>query len=117
MKKISTLGLLLLAAAPFIASAQQLTPLRNLVAAISAIVHQLIPVLIGIAILVFFWGLIKYIRDSGKGHVQGRNIMIAGLISIFVMVSLFGIIAFAGNALGIANNSIGGGTPPTVNGL
>lgn len=93
-----------------------LQPITSLVVAVGAIIKLLIPILIGIAIIVFFWGLVKYIKDAGEGHEQGRNIMIAGLVSLFVMVSLWGIIQFAGQALNINGNQ-GGLNPPTVNGL
>lgn len=105
MKKITTLGILFLAATPFLASAQNLTPFVSIIEAVGTIVNLLIPILVGVAIIVFFWGLIKYIRESGKGHEQGRNIMIAGLVSLFVMVCLYGIINFAAGALNISGNN------------
>ena len=113
MKKTTFFGSLLLLASPFIASAQALTPLKNLVASVGSIVFALIPILIGLAVVVFFWGLVKYIRDSGKSHDAGLKTMIAGIVSIFIMVSLYGIIAFAGNALDISQNS-GVLAPPTI---
>ena len=81
-----------------------------LIASVGAIINLLIPIAVGAAILVFFWGLIKYINSSGKGHTEGKNIMIAGIVSIFIMLSLYGIIRFAGVALGINQN--GNGTAP-----
>jgi hypothetical protein len=91
--------------------------ITNIVQALGRIVGLLIPILVGVAVIVFFWGLVKYIRSSGEGHAEGRNIMIAGLISLFVMVSLWGVIAFAGDALGITAGNRAGLQPPSVNGL
>ncbi len=59
--------------------------------------NRLIPVLIALALVVFFWGLIKYIR-SGKS-AGGKDIMIAGLVGLFIMVSVWGIIRIAQNTL------------------
>lgn len=99
---------------PFIASAQAaLSPLVNIVNAIGYIVNLLIPIVIAIALLVFFWGLVQYIRASGKGHAQGRNTMIAGLVSLFIMVSVWGIVNLAQGALGV-NGSIKTQSAPSV---
>jgi multisubunit Na+/H+ antiporter MnhB subunit len=89
---------------PFIASAQALAPLVNIIQAAGYIVNLLIPIVIAIALLVFFWGLVKYIRSSGKGHAEGQKIMVAGLVSLFIMVSVWGIIVLAQGALGVNGN-------------
>ena len=88
--------------------------ITNLIGAIGRIVNMLIPILVGVAILFFFWGLIKYIRSSGKDHTEGRNIMIAGIVSFFIMVSLYGIVNFAGSAIGINQNGQGNATRPNA---
>ena len=88
-------------ALPFVAFAQagDLGPIARLVNSVGAIVALLIPILIAIALVVFFWGLIKYIWGGGKDTAKGKNIMIAGIISLFVMIAIYGIINFAENAL------------------
>ena len=56
-----------------------------------------LPVIASLALLVFFWGLAKFIVNvSGdeKAVSEGKNLMIWGLVAIFVMVSLWGIIRF-----------------------
>lgn len=103
MKKAAFIALFF--AVPLVASAQQLLAIRNLVQAIAIIVNMLIPVLITIALIVFFWGLIKYIGGSGKGHEAGKKVMIAGLVSLFVMVSIWGILALAQGALGVEDKT------------
>ena len=112
MKKITFLGTFFLAATPFIASAQ-FANIITLVHAVGTIVSISIPILVGIAILVFFWGLVKYIRSAGgKGHEEGLKTMIAGLVSFFIMVSLYGIVNFAGSAIGISQNGTGNAIAP-----
>jgi hypothetical protein len=103
MKKSALISALFLAL-PLVASAQTAAPLsnvQNLVRTAGNIIGSLIPILIAIAMIVFFWGLIKYIRGSGEGHEEGKKIMIAGLVSLFIMVCVWGIVIFAANALGI----------------
>lgn len=98
MKKKTALIAFALFALPLITSAQALQPLRNLVASISDLVAMLVPLLIGVAVVTFMWGLVKYLwkRDD-----DGKKIMIWGLVALFVMVSFWGIIVLAQNALGI----------------
>ena len=90
--------------------------LQNLISLAGQIVQSLIPLLIAVALVVFFWGLVRYVISGGEDHAQGRNVMIAGLISLFVMVSVWGIIRLAQNTL---LNGVNGGSiaPPTVQGL
>ena len=99
MKKILAIGVLLFA--PLSASAQQLGNLGNLVEQLGRIIDKLIPIVFSIALLVFFWGLAKYILAAGSEEAkdQGRRIMIGGIIALFVMASIWGIITWIGNAL------------------
>jgi len=95
---------------PLLALAQTLLPIRNLVAALNGIIIALVPLLIGAAVVAFFWGLLVYIFQSGKkGHDKGKKVMIAGIAALFIMVSLWGIIALLQGALGVSGNVV-----PTV---
>ena len=101
-KTIRTLSALLLAL-PLAASAQTLQPLANLIGSIGRLVGALVPILITLALVTFFWGLVRYLY-SGK-HDQGKKIMIWGLVTLFVMVSVWGIVRLAQNALNIDSNA------------
>ncbi len=77
--------------------------MKELIIAFGGIINQLIYIVAGIALLYFFWGLAKFIFNSGSTDIQeeGKNIMKWGIITLFVMVSLFGILVFMGRALNI----------------
>jgi|SRR6185503_12891063 len=99
MKKTALIATALFAV-PFFAFAQ--TNLQGLIAEAGTLLNELIPLLMAAALVVFFWGLIQYIRSSGEGeHSTGRNIMIAGIVSLFVMVSVWGLVRFLQSSLGI----------------
>jgi hypothetical protein len=99
MKKTGLISAVLLAT-PFVAFAQ--TNLQGLISQAGMLLNALIPLLMAAALVVFFWGLIQYIRSSGEGeHSTGRNIMIAGIVSLFVMVSVWGLVRFLQSTLGI----------------
>lgn len=102
-------------ALPLIASAQNLQPLFNLMGAVARLVGAAIPILITLALVVFFWGLIQYLWHSGGGaeHAEkNKKLMIWGLLTIFIMVSVWGIVRLAQDALGI--NPYTSAVSPTV---
>lgn len=77
--------------------------LDSLVDAASEVIAIFIPTLLFIAVLVFFWGLVKFISHAGdeKTIADGKQLMIWGMITIFVMVSLWGIVGFFQEELGL----------------
>lgn len=111
MKKIVSISSLFLAL-PFVAFAQAgtLAPIQSLIVSIGNIISLIIPILIGVAMVAFFWGLILYIKGAGKSASEGKSIMIAGLTALFIMVSVWGIIRFFQSAL-LGSTS----TPQTIN--
>jgi len=109
MKKALSAASLTLFLLPLIASAQTPSNLTTLIAFVGDTLNRIIPVLIAAAVVVFFWGLIRYILSSGKSHKQGKNIMIAGLLGLFIMVSFWGIIRLMQNTLGV-----NGAVPVTI---
>lgn len=66
-----------------------------------AIVNPLIQLLIGIAAIVFLWGVFQYIMnsDSPEERRQGTRHILWGLIGIVIMFSVKGIIALIENTL------------------
>ena len=72
------------------------TDFKSLVKLFIDLANPLLAVLVGLALLVFFKGLIAFIAKSGdeKTHQDGRNLMVWGVIALFIMVSVFGILQF-----------------------
>lgn len=112
MKKTALIGSALFLT-PFVALAQNLnlSPVTSpnlgyftgIVVQLAQIINLLIPLLIAVALLVFFYGLITYIRKPE--HKEGRKVMVAGLVALFVMVSVWGIIKLAQTVLGVQGNN------------
>jgi len=69
---------------------------------------QAIPIVFGLALLFFLWGVALYILSAGdeKKAKEGKSIMIYGVIALFVIFSLMGIIKFIGGNLGISQSDI-----------
>ncbi|MFA7193373.1 MAG: hypothetical protein WC087_00445 [Candidatus Paceibacterota bacterium] len=104
MKKISSVkGLSVIAfafALPVITLAQQLPQqgggdegIKKLIGMLGGIVQALIPIVIGLGVLVFLWGVLKYVLNSSDaGKAEGRTFMLWGIIALFVMVSVWGLV-------------------------
>lgn len=60
-------------------------------------IRSLVTILIGIGLVIFFWGIVMFIYKSGssKAHTYGRDMIVWGLITMFVMVSVWGILRLA----------------------
>jgi hypothetical protein len=91
---------------PLIASAQVPGPIGTTLLQLQDVVNFLIPLMIAIAVLVFFWGLVKYIANASDEAAKesGRALMIWGMIGLFVMVAFWGIIGFVQESFGISGN-------------
>ena len=82
---------------------------------LSSVFDPLVPILIGLAIIVFAWGLYKYLK-SGIGDTAelkgSKSLMFWGVIMIFAMLSVWGIV------LVLQNVFFGDNVPmvaPTIN--
>lgn len=102
MKKV-ILGIL--SFSPVLAFAQTLSALNQFVTQLGAIVKLATPVVSGLALLVFFWGLVKYIFAQGneESKADAKKIMLWGIIALFVMISIWGIITLIQTNLGVSN--------------
>ncbi|MDB5266497.1 MAG: seg [Parcubacteria group bacterium] len=118
MKKILLSALAFAPAFAFAQSGPQLGGIFTLMNNVKRLVDLALPLVVGLALLGFFWGLMKFIfaaADEEK-RKEARQIMIYGVIALFVMVAVWGLVGFVGNALGIAPGQDSGHIP-TVQGL
>ncbi len=61
---------------------------------IGSILNKLVPLFIAIAVVIFLYGVLKYILAGGNEEVraEARSMIIYGIISIFVMVAVWGFV-------------------------
>ena len=87
-KKISTVAVFL--SAPLFAHADVFDILDQGISFFT----ELVPIFVGIAVLVFFWGIIKFISNAGdeKAIEEGKQFMIWGMVAIFFIVTFWGIV-------------------------
>jgi len=93
-------------ALPMVAMAA-VTDVNGLFNLVRNVLNAVIPIIISLAIVVFIWGVFKYVAsgDSEKKE-EGRNLMIWGIIAIFVMVSVWGLVNILIQTFGFNNQNI-----------
>jgi len=66
----------------------------GIIASITQILCQIIGMLFILATVVFLWGVVKYViaRGSEDDINEGRQYIIYGLLGLFIMVAMWGIV-------------------------
>lgn len=79
------------------------------------IIDMLIPFVAALALLYFFWGLAQFILNSGSddAKTEAKNKMIWGIVALFVMVSVWGLVRWLGDAVDV-NPTTGPQVIPSV---
>lgn len=82
--------------------------LINLIVSAQSIVNLLVPFGIGLAVVAMFYGIIMFMfhREEAEEHGKWLKFIGMSLVGLFVMVSIWGLVAFMGSVLGIGQ---GGG--------
>lgn len=68
----------------------------------SEILDPIIVLLFGVAVVYFLYGLLKFIQnpDNATAQQEGRQHMLWGVIGIFLMIAVYGLLNFAANIVG-----------------
>lgn len=91
-------------ALPFVSSAA-VNDVFNVEALILGLVEKFGYLLWLVAILFFFWGLVKFIKNASdtKEHEEGKKFLIWALISFLVLFSIWALVKFVFDSVGIVN--------------
>lgn len=120
-KHITSYALLVSAFFPAVSFAA-LDGVRDLLVSIRGILGLVVPIVTGLAVVYFFWGMGQFILHAGeqKTRDEGRSKMLWGIVALFVIFSIFGILHWIGNTIGISvtgtssgNNNSSTPTTPT----
>lgn len=115
MKKKILTSVTLLALAPSIAlAAISTTFFDDLIASLIGLLNGIVPLFIAIAVFYFLWGVLKFMSagDDEEGRKAGHSRMIHGIIAIFVMVSLWGLVNILVDTFDLGDPEVP--TPPPV---
>lgn len=91
VRKYSVLFALLALFLPHSASAQSV---REVIGRLQVALDALMPFLVGLALVFFIIGVLKYImaQDNESGRTAARQMMVNGIIALFVIVSVWGLV-------------------------
>jgi hypothetical protein len=114
MKKIAFIFIFLVTVIPAAVFAQQTNvtsscsdPITNISGVFNLagciIAGALIPLLVTLSVVVFIVGIIKYIAgaDEAAKRQEGRNFMIYGIVALFVLVSIWGLVGVIQGTFGL----------------
>lgn len=109
MKKVIALGLLALS--PMFASAALTVAANSDLSGVLAFVNSVLGVattlLLALAVVWFLYGVFEFVMNSGSEdkRKEGQSRMIAGIIGIAVMVSVWGLVKIITNTFGTAGQT------------
>ena len=67
------------------------------------LIKLVVPFLFTLATVAFIWGIIQYFlnAENEEKRKKGKNFMIWGIISLFVMISMWGLVGVLTNTFGV----------------
>lgn len=70
------------------------------------ILNAVIGLLSGLALVYFIWGMVKYIQgsDNEQTRKEGQQMMLYGIIGLFVLVSVWGLVRVLVSTFGFSSS-------------
>lgn len=87
---------------PLVALAQSGSQVTTILTNVQGILNAVVPITLTLGVIMLAWSIIQLVttkNEEERGKAKGLMIMI--IIGIFVIVSIWGIVAFIGNFFGI----------------
>ena len=77
---------------------------KGLLQAFVKLLNLVIPAIFGLSLIYFLWGGSQFILKAGeqKARDEGKKKMLWGIVALFVMISIYGIVRAIGLAFNIA---------------
>ncbi len=97
LKKIAPIVAVL---APSLAFAANAT-FRTVIETIGDIIDIIVPILITAALAYFIYGVVRYIMAGAEGKKEAKDIIVYGVIGLFAIVSVWGLVRLIQNTFGI----------------
>lgn len=82
------------------------TDFKSLVAfLINTFIRPLVPLLVGLAVVMFIYGVFLMVfYKEGEKREDGKDFMLWGIIGLFVMISVWGLVAILQGTFGLNEN-------------
>ncbi len=87
------LSILLSLLLPLPALAQAPKTFSQLVGMFIGFINPIVSILVTLALVLFFWGIVRYIyaADSSEAHEKGRQMIVWGIVALFVLLCVWGL--------------------------
>ena len=73
-------------------SCTTLTTLSNLKDCTVGIINSVIPIIVALTVLWIIWGAFSLTKSEGEDRKKWRDVILYGIIGLFVMVSIYGLV-------------------------
>lgn len=99
---------------PLVSMAAKFGNITSLLTELLGVFDIILLVIFGIAVIVFSWGIVKYITAAGDATKikEARSFILWGLVGITILVVIYGLVQFIEQALELPSGE--GITPPGV---
>ncbi len=86
-----------------------ITNLSGLIARVQGIINLLIPFLVGLGVFLIIYGVFTYIAhaEDEERRKEGRTFILWGILFVFIMLSVWGILSILVNSFGLSGNQNG----------
>ncbi len=100
MKRFVIPALLL---APMVTFAQAFANVETFLADVGALIDTVLPLLMGLAVVGIFWGLMLWVFAAGDAdkRKKGVHYMVLAIVALAVMVSVWGLVNWLVDATGL----------------
>ena len=84
----------------------QIGNIQSLIVASGSLIDTLVVAAFALSLLLFLWGLAVFILNAGdeKKIADGRRLMVWGIIALFVVTSIWGIVSFLQGTFGVGGD-------------
>lgn len=80
----------------------QLSTIQDIICRAGNIIDLVIPLLVLLGVLLFVWGVVQYvIANEEEAKTKGRDRMIAGIVGLAVILSMWGLVGILKRTFGI----------------
>ena len=112
MKKVIAFGLV---SAPMFAFAA-ITDVNSIFTFLLSILNSATALIMAAAVVYFLYGVFQFVKAGGDevGKAEGRNKIIAGVIGLFVMGSVYGLVNILTSTFGLTGTQIAPPALPTL---
>lgn len=70
------------------------------------ILNTIIPIIVAITVVYIIWGAFGLTRSEGEDRKKWRDVILYGIVGLFVMVSIYGLVAILTGTFGLSGGSL-----------